>query len=304
MDDYDLIIIGGGPAGITAGIYATRKAIKTLLLTKDFVGQIGKTTEVENWPGEKSITGMDLEKKFKEHLQEYEIDIKDGQEVVKIEKDGQGFSIITKKEKFSAKSVIIASGRTPRKLGIEGEEEFSGKGVSYCVICDGPFFKDKQVAVIGGGNAGIETALELSKYTKKVFIIEQEKNLLADEFLQNKAKEADNIEVHTNKQVEKIEGKIMVEKLVCSDKETNKEIQLNVSGVFIEIGSVPAGEYLKDIVEFSELSEVKVNPETCETSTSGLFAVGDVNNKKWKQIVTAVADGARAGLAVYEYLNK
>jgi len=298
MESYDLIIIGGGPAGITAGIYATRKSIKTLLLTKDFVGQIGTTTGVENWPSEISISGIDLVKKFENHLREYEIDIKEGEEVVKVKKDEQGFIVITKKKEFSAKSVIIASGRTPRKLGIVGEEEFSGKGVSYCVICDGPFFRDKQVAVIGGGNAGFEAALELSKYSLNVSIFESRDKVAADEILQDKAKKALNIKVFTNKEVKSIEGSAMVEKLVYNDGE------IDVSGVFVEAGSVPTSEYLKDIVEFTETGEVKVNPETCETSTEGLFAAGDINNKKWKQVITAAADGARAALASYEYLNK
>lgn len=301
---YDLIIIGAGPAGITAGIYATRKSIKTLLLTKDFVGQVGKSAEIDNWPGESAISGVDLINKFKTHLEQYKIDIKEGEEVVKVKKEEQGFIVVTKTKEFSAKSVIIASGRTPRKLGIDGEEEFSGKGVSYCVICDGPFFKEKRVAVVGGGNAGFETALELSKYTKKVFIIEAEKEVLADQVLQNRAKESENIEIHTSKQAEKVTGNVMVEKLICFDKETNKKIELDIDGVFIEIGSVPVTEYLKDIVEFNERGEVKVNSETCETTTKGLFAAGDINSKKWKQIVTATADGARAALASYEYLNK
>jgi len=304
MESYDLIIIGAGPAGITAGIYATRKSIKTLLLTKDFVGQVGTTSEIKNWPGEISISGIELMKKLQNHLKEHQIDIKENEEVAKVEKNEQGFIIKTKTQEFSAKSVIIATGRSPRKLGITGEKEFSGKGVSYCVICDGPLFKDGRVAVIGGGNAGFEAALELSKYTKQVFLIEREKDVLADNVLQEKAREAGNIEIHTNKEAEQVQGNVMVEKLVCHDRETNEKIEFAVSGIFIEIGGVPAGEYLKDIVEFNEIGEVKVNSETCETSSPGLFAAGDINSKKWNQIITAAADGARAALAVYEFLNK
>ncbi|NQU82745.1 MAG: FAD-dependent oxidoreductase [Parcubacteria group bacterium] len=300
---YDLIIIGGGPAGITAGIYSARKAIKVLFLTKDFVGQIGKTAEVGNWPGSSDILGLDLIKNFEKHLREHKIDIKEGIDIVGVKKDGKDFVVTTQEQEFFAKAVIVATGRTPRKLNVKGEKEFLNRGVSYCVICDGPLFKGKQVAVIGGGNAGFEAALELSTYTKKVFIIEMQDSVSADEILQKRGEQADNIEVIVNTKVESIEGKNMVEKLICQDTVANKEISLDIDGVFIEIGSVSVVGYLKGVVELNETGEVKVNPETCETSVKGLFAAGDMNDKKWKQIITASADGARSALAVYEYLN-
>lgn len=301
---YDLIIIGGGPAGITAGIYAARKALKALLLTKDFVGQVGKTGEVDNWPGTPDVLGMNLIKQFEQHLKKFDIETEDATEVIKVDKTKDGFAIITKdNKKFSAKTVIVSTGRAPRLLNVEGEKEFIGKGVSYCAICDGPFFQDKSVAVIGGGNAGVEAALDLSKYTKRVFIFERAEKMMADELLQKRASKKSNIQVHTNKKVEKIEGKGKVQSLIYRDTAKNKEFQVGIDGVFVEIGSVPVVGYLHDLVEFTDTGEVKVNPQTCETSTPGLFAAGDLNDKKWKQIVTAASDGCRAALSVHEYLR-
>lgn len=304
MNLYDLIIIGGGPAGITAGIYAARKVLQVLLLTKDFVGQVGRTGEVDNWPGAPDILGMNLIKQFKQHLKKFEINIQEGVEAVKVDKSQEGFVVTTKSnEKFFAKSLIAATGRTPRYLNIPGEKEFIGRGVSFCSTCDGPFFKGKSVVVVGGGNSGFGAALDLSRYAKRVFIFEARDKFNADEILQDKAKKTKNIQLHLNKQAEKIEGKNQVQALIYKDTFTNKEFQVPADGVFVEIGSVPATDYLKDIVELNERGEVKVNSQTCATSVDGLFAAGDINDKPFKQIVTAAADGCRAALAAYDYLH-
>jgi len=302
---YDLIIIGGGPAGITAGIYAARKALKVMFLTKDFVGQVGRTGEVNNWPGVPDILGMNLIKQFEEHLKTFDVNIKENAEVTKINKTKDGFVVITEdNQKLSAKTIIVSTGRAPRRLNVDGEKALIGKGVSYCAICDGPLFKDKAVAVIGGGNAGVEAALDLSEYTKRVFIFEREGQLLADELLQQRAEKKSNIQVHTNKKVEKIGGNNKVENLTYIDTKTNKEFQVGIDGVFIEIGSVPMVSYLHDLVKFNDMCEVIVDPQTCATSTQGLFAAGDVNDRKWKQIVTAASDGCRAALSAHEYLRR
>lgn len=301
---YDLIIIGGGPAGITAGIYAARKKLKTLLLTKDFVGQVGKTGEVDNWPGIPDIAGMGLIQSFERHLKKFDLEVQEGQEVANLEKRKEGFVIKTKSNKeFSAKAVIAATGREPRRLGIAGEKEFSGRGVSFCSICDAPFFKGKSVVVVGGGNAGFEAALDLSRYAKRVFIFEAADKFRADEILQDQARKVNNIQFHLNKRVGRIEGSSKVEALVYKDTATGKEFQVPCDGVFIQIGSVPVSYYLEGLAELNEAGEVKVAFETCATSVEGLFAAGDINNKKWKQIVTAAADGCRAALAAYEYLS-
>jgi thioredoxin-disulfide reductase len=308
--NYDLIIIGGGPAGITAAIYSARKKIKTLLLTKDFLGQPGKSGEICNYPGFPRISGIELMKLFKEHLlkinEENIIEIKEGEEVVSVySKEGGSFLVNTaKKESFSSKCLIVATGRNPRPLKVPGEREFMGKGVSYCSTCDAPLFKDKAVAVIGGGNSGFEAALDLAHYAKKIFIFERTDKLKADEVLQERVARDKKIEVHLNKDIKKIEGTGKVQDIVYQDLKTKKTYQLPIDGVFIQIGNIPATGFLGNLVEFNEWGEIKVDPQNCETSQKGIFAAGDVNDGKWKQIVIAASEGCRAALAAYDYLRR
>ncbi len=302
---YDLIIIGGGPAGITAGIYAARKRLKTLLLSRDFIGQVGKTGRVDNWPGDFGIIGQDLIKKFEKHLREFELGIKEGEKVRRVEKNGNNFLIKTEnKKEFLAKSIIVATGRDPRPLEVPGEKEFISRGVSYCSICDSPFFKEKAVAVIGGGNAGFEAALDLVRYAKRIFIFEKLNRAAADELLQELVKKEKKIEIQLNKEIKKIEGREKVQAVVYQDLKTGKTFQVPIDGVFVQIGSVPATGFLKGLVEFNRTDEIKVDFQTCESSTEGIFAAGDVNDGRWKQIIIAAGEGCRAALAVYEYLQK
>ena len=302
---FDLIIIGGGPAGITAGIYSARKRLKTLLLTKDFIGQAGKTSEVDNFPGLPGISGPDLMKKFENHLKKFEIEIQEGEEITKIEKEKEIFLVKTEKRKeFKGKTVIVATGRDPRPLEVPGEKEFIGRGVSYCSVCDSPFFKGKAVAVIGGGNAGFEAALDLVPYAKRIFIFERSNSVQADEILQEWVGKEKKIEIHLNKEVKIIEGRNKVQALLYQDVKTGKNYQVPIDGVFVQIGSIPATGFLKNLCEFNKNDEIKVDFETCQTSCSGLFAAGDVNNGKWKQIIIAAGEGCRAALAAYEYLQK
>jgi len=301
---YDLVIIGGGPAGITAGIYGARKKLNTFLLTKDFVGQVGKTGYIENWPGLYKILGQELLESFKSHLKKFEIEIKE-EEVREIKKKDGIFKIITRKNNnFQSRAVIITSGRNPRPLKVPGEDKFMGKGVSFCSICDAPFFKDKIVAVVGGGNSGFETALDLSKYSPKVFILEFGTKVKADEVSQERAKASGKISVITNAAVKEVKGKDFVESIIYEDKNSGKLEELKVEGVFVEIGSLPATAFIKDLVEFNQRGEIKIDPMTCATKTPGLFAAGDVTDIKYKQIVIACGEGAKAALSAYEYLQK
>lgn len=303
-DIYDLIIIGGGPAGITAGIYGARKKLNTLLLAKDFLGQTGKTWSIENYPGFFQISGPELMEKFKNHLKNFEIEIKEGEEVKKIEKKEEVFDVLTvRKNKFQAKTVIVASGRNPRPLKVPGEERFTGKGVSFCSVCDAPLFKDKTVAVVGGGNSGFETALDLAKYCLKIYILEFSSQVKSDEVSQEKAKATGKISVITNAVVKEIKGKNFVESLVYEDKHANEIKELAVEGIFVEIGSLPATAFLGDLVDFNQWGEVKIDHRTCATKTSGFFAAGDVTDIRDKQIITACGEGAKAALSVYEYLK-
>ncbi|MGC9031389.1 MAG: NAD(P)/FAD-dependent oxidoreductase [Minisyncoccia bacterium] len=302
---YDAIIIGGGPAGITAGIYLARKKVLTLLITRDFVGQVGKTGIIDNYPGLPGIQGMDLMKRFKEHLQKFEIEILEGEVVTKLKKKDKVFEAITfNKKNFFGKTILVTTGGEYRKLGIEGEKEFIGKGVSYCPICDAPFFKEKQVVVVGGGNSGFEAALELSKYARKVYLFVRTNKIKADEVLQEEVKKNSKIEVMINTELKKIEGKDNVQAVIFEDLANKKIYQMPCSGVFIQIGVVPATDFLKRVCKFNKNKEVKINPKTFQTSVPGIFAAGDVNSGKYKQIIIAAGEGASAALSIYEYLQE
>lgn len=302
---FDLIIIGGGPAGITAGIYAGRQKLKTLLITKEWGGQIGKKTiPIENYPGFEKITGPELIEKLKNHLLNYNIKV-ELEEVIKIEKKEDFFFVFTKKGKvFSSIALILATGADPRVLKIEGEREFLGKGVSYCALCDGYFFKGKTVAVIGGGNAGFETAIYLSEIAKKIYILEFSEKIAADQTNQEIVKNKKNIEIILNAQVKQIKGEKFVNSLIYLDRKTGEEKELLVEGVFIQIGTQPASSFAKNLVDFTERGEIIVDPKTCQTKTEGLFAAGDVTNVLGKQIIIAAGEGAKAFLSAFRYINE
>lgn len=301
---YDLIIIGGGPAGITAGIFGARKKLNALLITKDFLGQVNRTSRIDNYPGFFGISGPKMIKIFEEHLKNFEIQIKEQESVIKIEKRENNFLVKTDKEnEYLTKTVIVATGRNPRPLKVPGEKEFIGKGVSYCSLCDAPFFQGKKVAVIGGGNSGFETALDLAKYAKEIFIFESSNRILADEIIQEKIKKEKKIKIYLNKEIKSIEGENKVESLIYQDLKGKEIIQIPIDGIFIQIGSIPATGFLEGLVKFNEKDEVVVDFETYATSCPGLFAAGDVNSGRWKQIVIAAAEGSRAALTAYEYLQ-
>lgn len=302
---YDLIIIGGGPAGTAAGIYAARQKINTLLITKTFGGQMARiAVKIENYPGFEKISGLELIKKFEKHLRKQKIKI-EIDEVREIKKINEKFIVITKsKNTFKSKAVIIASGGDPRPLEVKGEKEFIGRGVSYCCLCDGPMFSGKEVAVIGGGNAGFEAAIFLTNYAKKIYILETNPQVKAFAENQEKAEKTGKIEVITDIVLKEIKGKKFVESIIYQDKKRGKDAILPIEGVFVEIGSQPATSFVKDLVEFNERDEIKVDFETFQTKTPGLFAAGDVNLGKYKQIVTACGEGVKAALAAYDYLKK
>lgn len=302
---FDLIIIGGGPAGITAGIYAARQKIKTLLITKDFGGQVAKkAVAIENYPGFEEISGIELIEKFKKQLQRYEIDI-EKDEVIKVRKVKDSFFVLTSnKKEFEAKTVIIASGADPRPLEVPGEKEFIGKGLSYCAICDGSLFSDKTVAIVGGGNSGFETALFLSNIVKKIYILEYGSEVKADKENQTVVKETGKVQIITNAALKEIKGDKFVNSIVYQDRETKKEQVLDVEGIFVEIGYQPTTSFVKGLVDFNEQDEIKVEFETCRTKTPGLFAAGDVNVGHFKQITTACGEGTKAALAAFNYLKR
>jgi len=302
---YDLIIVGGGPAGITAGIYAARQKVKTLLITKDFGGQVAKkAVAIENYPGFEKITGIELVEKLKKQLQKYDIDI-EKEEVIKIRKDNESFFVLTKREKeFESKAVIVASGADPRPLEVPGEKEYLGKGLSYCAVCDGAVFSGKTVAIVGGGNSGFETALFLTNIAKKIYILEYGSEVKADKENQEVVKKSGKVEIINNAVLKEIKGDKFVKSLVYKDRLTGKDKTLEIEGIFVEIGYQPTTSFVKGLVDFNESDEIKIEFETCKTKTPGLFAAGDVNVGKFKQIITASGEGAKSALAAFNYLKR
>ncbi len=313
---YDLIIIGAGPAGISAGIYAARQRLSILIISKDVGGQVAKkAVDIENYPGFTKISGPDLVDLYKAQAKENNLEILSG-EVDKIEKSGDDFSIYLKNGKeYQAISVIIATGAESKKINIPGEEEFAGKGVSYCSLCDGPIFKDKVVAVVGGGNNGFESALFLSNYVKHIYILEYSDTIKADLDNQELVAGNKNIEVIKNAKILRIEGSKFVKSITYEDltKEATadgeaspkgREKTLEVQGVFVEIGYSPSTSFVNDLVELNENKEIVFDPITLETKTKGLFSAGDCNVSKHKQIVMASGQGAVAALSAYEYIKK
>jgi thioredoxin-disulfide reductase len=301
---YELVIIGGGPAGITAGIYAGRRRIKTLLIAKAFGGQMArKSVAIENYPGLESISGIDLIKKMVDQLKANGVEVL-SEEVTKVQKEGSEFTIKTESgEEIESSAIIVATGADPRPLNVPGEKEYIGKGVSYCTTCDAPMFIGKDIAVIGGGNSGFESALSMKSYAKKIYILEASEKIAADRDSQEKAAKSDNIEIITSAIVKRIEGDKFVRSLVFEDKKEGKEKTLLVEGVFVEIGNTPAAGFIKDLVEFNNRGEIMIDHRTGETKTEGIFAAGDVADLKYKQIVIACGEGTKALLSASNYLD-
>lgn len=300
MNTYELIIVGAGPAGITAGVYAARKRMYVLIITGDIGGQTSLSWDIENYLGYQFITGPELVEKFKEHLDQFEVKVKEDEKVTTIEKAGDIINIKTDKGDYTAKTAIIASGRRPRKLGVQGEDDFKNKGITYCATCDAPLFAGMDVAVIGGGNAGLDATLQLIKIAKRIYLIEAESQLSADRIMIQKAQESGKVSVYTDTKVKRIYGEQLVQGMEIVGGE--KEEDIPVGGIFVEIGSVPASEFIMG-VEKNERGEIIVNC-SCETNVPGIFAAGDVTDVFAKQIIVACGEGAKAAIAAFDYLNR
>lgn len=302
---YDLIIVGGGPAGLTAGIYAVRFGLNTIILEKSEIsGQIALADVVENYPGFPEISGLELMEKYKSHAQEIGVETKIT-EVVSIRDEGKKKIVSTDSGEFESKAVIIATGANPKHLNVPGEKEFISKGVSYCAICDGPFFKNKTVVVVGGGNSAIADALLLSKIAKKVYLIHRRDKLRAVKILQDRAFEATNIEFILNACILEIigntEGIRRVKKIVVKDLKSGELQELATDGVFIYIGIHPNTEIID--VEKNEEGFIRTD-RFLETSKKGIYAAGDCRDTPLWQLVAAVRDGALAATAVNDYIEK
>lgn len=291
---YDLAILGAGPAGISAAIYAARARLNTLWIERKFAqgGQIVDTYEVDNYPGLPGINGMDLGEKMAAHAEKLGLSPL-RENVISVE-DEDGIKVIrTKKNEYRARAVILAFGAAHRTLGIPGEESLSGMGVSYCATCDGAFFRDRTVAVIGGGNVAAEDAILLSRTCKKVYVIHRRDQMRADQILQEKLFACENVEMIWDTVPVSIEGEEMVSGIKLQNKKTGEERELPLDGVFIAVGIVPNTELFRNLVKLDESGYI-VAGEDCVTSTPGIFAAGDIRTKQLRQVITAAADGANA----------
>lgn len=301
---YDLVILGSGPAGITAGIYAMRAKLNTLLLEKEYVtgGQVLNTFEVDNYPGMPSVSGIGLGEAFEKHAREAGLPIEQGEATKITPKDG-GFRIETGQNAYQTDTVIIATGARHRLLHIPGEKELTGRGVSYCATCDGAFFKDKTTAVVGGGDVAVEDAIFLSRICKKVYLIHRRDKLRAARTLQDRLMQLDNVEIFWDHEVKEIVGDRQVTGIEIYDKLKNSRSRLDIDGIFIAVGILPNNQGLEQIAAVDRAGYY-IAGEDCKTSTPGVFAAGDIRTKTLRQIITAAADGAHAVASVLEYVEK
>lgn len=297
---HDVIIIGGGPAGLTAAIYAARRGLRTLVLTKDIGGQAAITTVIENYPGYDSIDGLGLMTKFKEQAEKSGATIQ-LDSVTGIARAGGSFKIAAGTETFESPSVIFANGLTHRKLGVPREEALTGRGVSYCATCDAPLYRNKPVAVIGGGNSGMDAALLLARQGSTVDLITDIANLIGEQVLIDKTMAEPKITVHYKCKVNRINGTDRVTGLVFDEGGENKDLELQ--GVFIEIGYIVDPTLVRGLVDLDQHDQIVVNSNDNSTSVPGLFAAGDVTTIAHKQVIISAGEGAKAALGVYQYLQ-
>lgn len=302
---YDLIIVGGGPGGVAAGVYAARKKIKTLLITDSFGGQSAISGGIENWIGTKSLTGYDLAKMLEEHLRvQKDIDIVDDDLVTGVEKKDGGFSVATRNgETYEAKYLLLASGSSRKKLGVPGEKEFDGKGVVYCSTCDAPIFEGKVAAVVGGGNSALEGVLDLNPYASKIYLIVRKDVLRGDPVSQDKVRANPKVTILWSTTVEEIHGKDLVTGARIKDVKTGEAKELPLDGVFVEIGLVPNSDFVKDLVARDARGDIKVDPSTLATSCPGIWAVGDVTDGPYRQNNISAGDAVKAVLNIYDRLK-
>lgn len=296
---YDLVIIGAGPAGITAAVYAARKKMDPLVITKDIGGQASLSGDIQNYTGYQFITGPELAIKFEEHMRKFNFEIKENEEVKELISKKGTFLVKTDKDNYQAKTVIAASGKRSRELGVSGEREFRNKGLTYCATCDGPLFAGRDVAVIGGGNSALDAALQLTKIANKIYVINITDNLTGDGIMQEKIRADKKVSIFNNSRVKEILGDSFVQTIKI--EEDKKEKVLDVQGIFVEIGLIPNSEFASSL-EKNERKEIIVNQRN-ETNVPGIFAAGDVTNVPEKQIIIAAGEGAKAVLSTFRYLS-
>lgn len=300
--NFDVVILGGGPAGFSAAIYAARGAVSTAIVDVNMLGgQPSNYLELENYPGFQLVGGYDLMEKFEEHADKFGVKKFPMQDIEKV--DLAQKKIYTKEYEFSAKSIIIATGAQPQKLGVLGEKEFVGRGVSYCAVCDGAFYKDKAVAVVGGGNSAIEEAMYLTKFAKKVYVIHRRDKLRADKIIQERAFKNQKIEFIWNSIVFEIQGENTVKSILLKDTQTDKTSKLDVDGIFPYIGISPNIELFSGQLNQDKYGFI-ITDTTMATSVDGVYAIGDVRNTPLRQVVTAASDGAIGATYALRYIEQ
>src|SRR3989338_7346240 len=299
---YDLAIIGGGPAAVAAGVYASRKRLKTIFITKDWGGQSTVSEDIQNWIGTPSISGTKLASSLKDHLKVYAgdiVDVREGQFVENVEKVPEGFKVTAGNESYLTKTVLIASGSSRRKLSVPRSEQYENKGIVYCASCDGPLFADMDVAVICGGNAGFETAAQLLAYCKSVTLLNRSDTFRADEITVEKVLKNPKMKAIKNVDILEVQGDKFVEGLLYKDMKTGETKELKVSGIFVEIGQIPNTDFVKDILPLDKIGRIKIDPKTQKTEVPGIWAAGDCTDVLYHQNNIAAGDAVRALEAIY-----
>jgi len=305
MTEVELIVVGGGPAGLTSAIYSARALIDTLVIEKMLPGgQPVLTTFIENYPGfPEGISGPELAERLESQAGKFGAKIITSRPVLNISRKEEGFEVKTEMESFWGKAVIVATGTSPRKLNVPGEEEFTGRGVSYCAVCDGAFYRDRVVAVVGGGDSAMDESIYLTRFASKVFVIHRRNQLRAEKILQERAFSNPKISFIWDTVVQSIEGDRKVELLKLKNVKTGEISELKVDGIFVYIGSTPNSSMVKDLVELDENGFI-ITDNCMKTSVPGLFAAGDVRNTNFRQLATAIGDGAIAANSAERYLGE
>ena len=303
MESYDLVIIGAGPAGLTAGLYAGRSRLRTVVIESMMPGGQAATTDVlENYPGTGSVSGAELAQRMLEQMKEFGAELTQ-KEVTGVTREGDGFAVAAGSESYQARAVIVASGTRYRKLGVPGEAEFVGRGVSYCATCDGPFYKDQEIAVVGGGDSALQEALYLTTFARKVYLIHRRDEFRACGLLAERVRANESIECLCSHTVKAIRGENGVDELALENLKTGDERVLKVSGVFLFVGLEPRNGFLGDLVELDDAGFI-VTDEEMMTSVRGVLAAGDCRSKLLRQVSTAVGDGATAAVVAQRYLEE
>ncbi len=303
---YDLAIIGGGPAGAAAGVYAARKRLKTVFLTRDWGGQSAVSPEIQNWIGTPKISGIELGDAFKKHLEAYAgefLEIKDGVAVQKIEKKASGFFLRTESAIFEAQTILIATGSSRRKLEVPGADRLEHKGLTYCASCDGPIFADLDVAVIGGGNAGFETAAQLLAYCKSVTLLIRGTEFKADEITLRTVLAHPKMKTLINAEPVEVKGEKSVTGLIYKNKLTGEKKELAVQGIFVEIGGIPNTGFAKGLVEQNQYNQIITDPRNQRTSLAGIWTAGDCTDGLYHQNNIAAGDAVKALEDIYLFLH-